>query len=137
MSEKTTFLLEILTPIGKKFSDEVSFLSAQSPDCLYGITPNHSPLVAPLVISPLRIRKGEEESVYAIGGGLLEVKKDKVVLLLDSIERSDEIDVERALQAKKRAEERLSGPVGEDIDQKRAKLALARALNRLKVISEK
>ena len=137
MAEKTTFLVEILTPDGKNISEEVNFLSAQSPDCLYGITPNHSPLIAPLVISPLRIRKGEQEEVYAIGGGILEVRKDKVVILVDSIERSDEIDVERAIQAKKRAEDRLSAAASENIDQKRAKLALARALNRLKVISEK
>jgi F-type H+-transporting ATPase subunit epsilon len=72
--------------------------------------------------------------IYAIGGGIININENGIILLLDSIERSDEINLQRALDAKKRAEKRLSDLEDKNIDKNRAKLALARALNRIRLI---
>ena len=100
-----------------------------------GILPNHAPLISTLEISKLVIRKNGQETIYAIGGGVINIKKDhSVTLLVDSIERKDEIDKERALSSKERAERRLKENNNDkDVDVQRAKASLLRALNRLSV----
>ena len=73
-----------------------------------------------------------------VGGGVIRVEKDKVTLILDSIESADEIDVARAQEAKKRAEERLSEAIKNDaIDVSRAKVALLKAINRINIGTNK
>ena len=132
----TTFKVDIYTPTGKYFSGDVSFLSVSSPLGVLGILPDHAPLITTLEICRLTTKINSKELKYAIGGGVLNVKKDNhVVLLVDSIERSDEINISRAKEAKKRAEERLAKN-SEEIDVKRAQLALSRALNRLSISDE-
>ena len=79
----------------------------------------------------LEIIQDDEKSVYAITEGLINVKKDGVVILVNSIERKDEIDIDRAKEAKRRAEERLNKPL--NIDVERAQKALIRANNRISV----
>lgn len=126
--------LQIFTPYGKYLQHEVDYIEVKSDRYTLGILPNHAPLVSTLIISKMVIKFDGQSFVYAIGGGVINISKDKTVLLLDSVERSDEIDVDRAIQAKKRAEERLSNQ-DEIIDINRAKLSLARAENRLKILS--
>lgn len=99
-----------------------------------GILPGHLPLVTPLKIAPIRIKIGGQTEVIAVNGGFLEVRKDKVVILAESAERSEEIDVERARAARERAELRLQSKQ-EQIDHHRAEVALQRALNRLNATS--
>jgi F-type H+-transporting ATPase subunit epsilon len=72
----------------------------------------------------------------SISGGFLEVRPEKVIVLADACERSDEIDIERAMEAKKRAEERLKNLTAE-IDQSRAEAALRRSMARLRVIEKR
>ena len=128
-----SFNVEIYTPTGKYFSGDVSYLTVTSSVAVLGILPEHAPLITTLEICQLTIKINSKEFNYAIGGGVMHIKKDhSVVLLLDSIERSDEIDLERAKEAQKRAEERLKRN-DEEIDIKRAQLALAKALNRISV----
>lgn len=127
-----TFKLEILTPLGKYLSQDVDFVEVQTQEYLLGILPNHSPLISTVVISKLTVKSFGEEYHYAVGGGVLRVEKNKTTLMLESIERSDEIDINRAYEAKKRAEDRL-GNSDESTDILRAQLALARALNRIKI----
>ena len=80
--------------------------------------------------------RGKTE-IYAIGGGVINVEKEKVTLILDSIESRDEIDLERAKEAKKWAEERLNNKEDDDaMDIKRAKLALLKAINRIDIGSK-
>ena len=89
----TNFKVEIYTPTGKYFSGDVEFLSVTSSVAVLGILPDHAPLITTLEICKLTIKIASEELNYAIGGGVMHIKKDhSVVLLLDSIERSDEID---------------------------------------------
>ena len=126
-----TFLLEIYTPYGKYFNRYVDELVIQTEEYVLGILPNHAPLVAKVKTSKMEIIQNGQKKCYAIGEGLLNVKKDGVVLLVHSIESKDEIDIDRAKQAKKRAEGRLEEPL--NIDVERAMKALIRANNRISV----
>lgn len=130
--------LLILTPYGRYFEGEVDFLGVRSSNYTLGILPNHTPLVSTLIISKMFIRMGGKEYKYAIGGGAINIDKEKTTLILDSCERSDEIDLERAKEAKKRAEERLEqAKKDETIDVARAQAALMKALNRIEVVTIK
>ena len=124
-----TFLLEIYTPYGKYFDRYVDELVIQTEEYVLGILPNHTPLVAKVKTSKMEIIQNGERKCYAIGEGLLNVKKDGVTLLLESIESKEEIDINRAKQAKERAEQRLKEPL--NIDVERAIRALNRANNRI------
>ena len=129
-----SFHLIILTPYGKYFEGDATFLEVHSEDYNLGILPNHSPLISTLTISKMVLRTLEGEKKFAIGGGVINIEKDKTTLLLDSIEQDSEIDTNRAYQAKLRAEERLKkSTTDESIDVNRAKASLARALNRLNI----
>ena len=130
------YRVEIYTPIGKYFAGDVSYMTVTSSVAVLGILPEHAPLITTLEISRLIIKINSKEYHYAIGGGVMHIKKDHtVVLLVDSIERSDEIDLARAKEAQKRAEERLAKR-DEEIDIKRAEAALSRALNRINVYKQ-
>ena len=126
-----TFLLEIYTPYGKYLDRYVNELVIQTEEYVLGILPNHTPLVAKVKTSKMEIIQNGEKKCYAIGEGLINVKKDGVVLLVESIEDKEEIDIERARQAKERAEGRLKEPL--NIDVERATKALIRANNRISV----
>lgn len=127
------FKVEIYTPYGKYLQTESDYLSVSTAMGVIGVLPNHAPLISTLEISKLILRNGKKESLYAISGGVIHIKKDhSVTLLVESIESQDEIDVNRALKAKERAEERLQLH-DEEIDIIRAKASLARALNRIEV----
>ena len=127
----STFLLEIFTPFGKYYDRYVDELVIQTDDYVLGILPNHTPLVSKVKISKMFIIQNGDRKCYAIGEGLLNISKDGVTLLLESIESKDDIDIDRARDAKKRAEERLATLV--NIDVERAQRALNRANNRISV----
>jgi F-type H+-transporting ATPase subunit epsilon len=127
----STFLLEIFTPFGKYFDRYVEELVIQTDDYVLGILPNHTPLVSKVKVSKMYIIQNGDKKCYAIGEGLLNITKDGVTLLLESIESKDDIDIDRAKDAKKRAEQRLATLV--NIDVERAQRALNRANNRISV----
>ena len=127
----STFLLEIFTPFGKYFDRYVEELVIQTDDYVLGILPNHTPLVSKVKISKMYIIQNGDKKCYAIGEGLLNITKDGVTILLESIESKDDIDIDRAKDAKKRAEQRLATLV--NIDVERAQRALNRANNRISV----
>ncbi|MFD0714907.1 F0F1 ATP synthase subunit epsilon [Paenibacillus sp. GCM10027626] len=128
----STFLLEIVTPERKVYAEDVDMVIVKGTEGEMGILPNHVPLVTPLNIAPVRIKKGRSEEVLAVNGGFVEVRKEKVVILAESAELAGDIDVDRAKAAKQRAEQRLTGKQDE-YDFRRAELALQRAMNRLGV----
>src|SRR5690625_3101996 len=97
-----------------------------------GILPGHIPLVAPLTISAIRLKREDSTEQIAVNGGFLEVRPDKVTILAQSAEKPADIDVERAKEAKARAEQRIQSEE-DHIDYKRAKLDLKQAMNRLNV----
>ena len=129
-----TFLLEIYTPYGKYLDRYVEELVIQTDEYLLGILPNHAPLVAKVKTSKMEILINEERICYANGEGLINVTKDGVTLLLESIESKSEIDIDRAKDAKRRAEERLKEPLNIDIE--RAQRALLRAKNRISLYED-
>ncbi|MHA6481381.1 F0F1 ATP synthase subunit epsilon [Paenibacillus sp. strain BS8-2] len=128
----STFLVEIVTPERKVYEETANMVSVKGSEGELGILPNHIPLVTPLRIAPVTIKRGGVVDVVAVNGGFIEVRKDKIVILAESAELSRDIDVKRAEAAKKRAEDRLASKQDE-FDYRRAELALQRAMNRLNV----
>lgn len=131
----STFLLEVVTPERKVYSDEAEMVIVKGVSGELGILPNHVPLVTPLRIAPVTIKKdgGKTQHVIAVHGGFIEVRKDKVVILAEVAELPIDIDIDRAQAAKERAEQRLAQQKKDDLDFRRAELALQRALIRLGV----
>ena len=129
-----TFLLEIYTPYGKYFDRYVEEVIVPTEEYVLGILPGHAPLIAKIRLGKLEIIREGEKTIYAHAEGLINVKKDCVTILVDSIERKDEIDIGRAKEAKKRAEERLQQPL--NIDVERATKALIRANNRIAIYED-
>lgn len=125
--------LDIVTQERLAYSGEVDMVIAPGIDGVLGILPHHAPLITALVPGELRVKRGAEEEIFAIGGGFMEVLPDRVTVLADSAERAEEIDIERALAARRRAEARLQGRTQEQVDFARAEAALHRAIVRLKV----
>jgi F-type H+-transporting ATPase subunit epsilon len=124
--------LDIVTAERVVYSEEVDIVVAPGIEGQLGILPHHAPLMTILQAGELVVRKGGEESFLAISGGFLEVRPDRVVVLADAAERVEEIDIARAEEAKRRAEERL-GKRDMAVDVAQAEAALRRSLVRLKV----
>jgi F-type H+-transporting ATPase subunit epsilon len=124
-------LLEIVTPQGLVFSEEVDEVTATGSEGEFGILPGHVPFVTTLKIGLLAAKNGNATKYFFVNWGYAEAGPDKVLILADSAELSDEIDVERARAAMKRAEERLKK--AEEIDFLRAEAALERAVTRIQV----
>jgi F-type H+-transporting ATPase subunit epsilon len=131
-----TFRLEIVTAERMVYSDDVTALIAWGVQGQLGILPHHAPLMTMLQPGDLLIRKDKEEEVLAVSGGFLEVRPDKVIVLADACERADEVDIARAEEAKKRAQETMkAGPL--TADAAAAEAALRRSLARLKAAQRK
>ena len=127
--------IEILTPSGRYLKTVADFLSVKGGKGMIGILPNHAPLITTIEVSKLTIRKNGKESIYAVSEGLMHIKEgSNITISVNSIEASDEIDIDRALKAKQRAEENMLDP---EKDILRAKAALARALNRINIYNTK
>jgi F-type H+-transporting ATPase subunit epsilon len=124
------FTVRIVTPRGLYREFNTSILNVVSTEGQLGILRNHMPLVAILMISMLTTVEEDGRHRYAISGGTLYFKDNVATIMTDAVERSDEIDIERAQRAKQRAEERIK-TIAEEQDLMRAQIALQRALNRI------
>ncbi len=127
-----TLRLEIVTAERQIFADDVNVVIAPGIEGQLGILPHHAPLMTMLQPGELIAKKNGEEIYLFISGGFLEVRPDKVIILADACERSDEIDIARAEEAKQRAQERLQSQ-SPTMDHARAEIALRRSLTRLRV----
>ncbi len=125
-------LLEIVTPQGLVFSEDVDEVTASGSEGEFGVLPGHVPFVTTLKIGMLTCKTGNEIKIFFVNWGYAEAGPEKVMVLADSAERSEEIDVERAKAAMKRAEERLKK--AEEVDFVRAESALERAIARIQVV---
>ncbi|MFD1036848.1 F0F1 ATP synthase subunit epsilon [Virgibacillus byunsanensis] len=128
-----TLIVSVVTPDGPVLEDSFEMVSCKAENGELGILPGHIPLVAPLTISAVRLKRENDEQRLAVNGGFLEVRPDKVTILAQSAEKPSEINVDRAQEAKSRAEQRLQTKQ-DNIDFQRAELALKRAMNRLDII---
>ncbi len=127
-------MLEIITAERQVYSDEVDMVVAPGIDGQLGILPRHAPLMTILKAGELTVRKeGEEDMYVAVSGGFMEVLGNRVSILADACERSDEIDEERAQQAVQRAQERLANR-GDDMELERAMASLRRAQVRVNLV---
>jgi F-type H+-transporting ATPase subunit epsilon len=128
-------LLEIVTPDRVVVSEEVDVVTAPGVEGEFGVLANHAPMISAIKIGPLHYRSGDKEEWVAISGGFCEVSKNKITFLVEAAEKAYEIDVERALRAKERAEKRIQAYLAraEEVDYARARAALQRALTRLYV----
>ena len=114
------------------YSEEVDEVIAPGVEGQLGILPHHAPLMTILQSGELVVKRGNEEDIMAISGGFLEVRPDRVIILADSAERAEEIDMERAEAARKRAEQRMAEKPP-DLDTARVEASLRRAVARLAV----
>jgi F-type H+-transporting ATPase subunit epsilon len=129
----TGIKLDIVTAERVVYSDEVDVVVVPGIEGQLGILPHHAPLMTTLQPGELRVRKGSEEFFLVISGGFLEVRPDRTIILADAAERAEEIDIARAEEAKRRAEERLRERHAPGVDAARTEASLRRALARLKV----
>ena len=127
-----TMRLEVITAERQVYDDDVEVLVAPGLDGELGILPHHAPLMTALQPGEVMIRKDGQESFLVVSGGFLEVMANRVTILADACERSEEIDEQRAQEAMKRAEERLSSRSA-DLDLEQAVTAFRRAETRLRV----
>lgn len=134
----STFLLEIVTPEHVVFSKEVESVTVRGIEGELGVMPGHIPLVTPLQVAPVVVKNGKETTLIAVHGGFVEVQSQKVIVLAESAELPEDIDLERAIAARERAERRLAARSNQDrVDQRRAELALQRAVTRINVSSRR
>jgi len=125
--------LDIVTTERVVYSEEVDMIVAPGAEGQLGILPHHAPLMTTLQAGELRVKRGGEEDILAISGGFLEVRPDRVIVLADTAERAEEIDMARAEAAKQRAEQRLVDKGAPGLDEARVEMALRRAMARLTV----
>ncbi|GAB6283754.1 MAG: F0F1 ATP synthase subunit epsilon [Ignavibacterium sp.] len=128
------FDLEIYTPVKKYFTGKIKSITIPGTLGEFQILFNHAPLISTFEIGKIKIvNVNDEESIYATSGGTVEVLNNKVKILADSIEKPENIDIERARQSLERAKARLSEKNNPNIDFARAEASLKRAINRLKI----
>lgn len=128
-----TIAVSIVTPDGPVYENDVEMVSTRATTGEIGILPGHIPMLAPLAIGAVSLKKNNETDYVAVSGGFIEVQPDKVTILAQAAERAEDIDVDRAVRAKQRAEQRLREQKQANIDFKRAEASLRRAINRLNV----
>ena len=128
----TTMRLEIVTAERVVYSEDVDILVAPGIDGELGILPRHAPLLTALKPGEIRVVKDGEDSFVAVSGGFLEVLGNKVTILADTAEHAEEIDLQRAEEALKKAQERAASRAP-DMDLERAMSSVRRSQARLKV----
>lgn len=130
-----TIHLEVVTPSGAVVNEDVDIVSAQGYGGDFGVLANHAPFLSTIKIGSLIYKQGGAEQFLMVSGGFCEVSNNKITFLVESAETGRDIDVDRALRAKERAEKRLAEAKTqqEKINVARAEAALQRALARIKV----
>ena len=120
-------------PSASVFRSEVDSVVCPGIEGELGVLPHHAPLLTTLGVGELRIRRGGEEEFFAIAGGFLQVRPDKVVVMAETADMASEIDLEAAEEARREAERALAEGFEEPADLARARAALQRALLRIRV----
>ena len=130
--------VNVVTPDGLVYDHHAKIVVANTVFGEIGIMPRHAPIIAPLVIDEVRVKRIDDDTHVdwiAVNGGIMEVRENVVSIIADSAERERDIDVSRAERAKQRAEKMIEeAKQTDDIDQlRRATVALHRAINRINV----
>ena len=131
------FEVEIITPERTEYSGDAVSLVAPAIEGYLGVLAHHAPLLTTLGVGETRVTAADGQAIYfAVSGGFLEVADNRAILLPDAAERADRIDVSRAEEARRRAEETRQAVRSTDPDFAAAEAALIRAINRLHVARE-
>ena len=125
--------LEIVTPEKLTYRDDVDAVVLPGSEGELGILPRHAPLISTLGMGELRIRKGGLEEVYAVIGGFVQVRPDKVIVLAETADLASDIDLEKAREARLAAERALEIGLVEEADLATARAALQVALVRMRI----
>ena len=128
-----TLHLEIVTPERLAYSDDVDMVLVPGIDGELGILPHHTPLVSLLGLGELKIRKAGQEESFAIAGGFLQVRPDKVVVMAETASMAAEIDLEKAEEARREAQRALESGFHEGADLSAARAELQRTLVHIRV----
>jgi len=126
-------LLEIVTPERLAYSDEVDAVVLPGSEGELGVLPHQAPLLTTLGIGELRYRKGGQEESFAIVGGFLQVRPDRVVVMAETADMASEIDLEKAQEARREAEKAIESGFVEAADLAAARASLQQALLRIRV----
>ena len=126
-------LLEIVTPERLAYSETVDSVVLPGSEGELGILPHHAPLLATLGVGELRIRREGEDESFAIVGGFVQVRPDKVVVMAETADMASEIDLEKAQEARRNAEQVLESGYVEGADLAAARAALQASLIRIRV----
>jgi F-type H+-transporting ATPase subunit epsilon len=134
-----TIELEVVTPSGPVVSEKVDIVTAPGYGGVFGVLANHAPFLSTIKIGELSYKKEGKDFYLMVSGGFCEVSQNKITFIVESCEKGSEIDIDRALRAKERAEKRLAQSKGqqEKINEARAQAALQRALARVQVAEKK
>lgn len=124
--------IEITCPDKNFYSGEADMLIVRTLEGDMAVMADHEPYVCPIAVGPFKIVDNKEKQIGAMAGGFLHVGDNKVTVISDSVEWDHEIETNRALAAKERAERRLQSKAA-DLDFKRAEYALKKAINRINV----
>lgn len=136
--QQDVLTVNVVTPAGVVYDHHARIVVAKTVNGEIGILPKHAPIIAPLTIDEVRVKRTDADTHVdwiAVNGGILEVRDNVVSIIADSAERERDIDVSRAERAKQRAEKMIEeAKQTSDVDQlRRATVALHRALNRINV----
>jgi F-type H+-transporting ATPase subunit epsilon len=123
--------LEIITPEKIIYKDSVDSITVPGTKGMFQVLKDHAPLMSTIEIGVITFKKNDENKYLTTAGGTIEVLNNNVLILADSVEVIDDIDIDRAERAKTRAEENLKRKKEKEIDGVRAELALKRAINRI------
>ncbi len=125
--------LEVITPERKVYESDVDMVIAPGTEGYLGILPHHAPLLTGLGPGEFRVKKGGTEEILAVFGGFMDVRGDRVVVLTEAAEHVEEIDVKGAQEARERAQAALQAGPMSAADEQRARVALQRALLRVRI----
>jgi F-type H+-transporting ATPase subunit epsilon len=135
MAFLTHLTLELVTPDRAVARESVDEIQIPGSDGYLGVLPGHTPLLTSLQVGELWFRQGNEKYYAAVAFGFAEILPGRVTILAHIAERAEDIDVDRAQEAKRRARERLTKGVA-DVDVERARISLTKSLSRLEVASK-
>ena len=135
MTLPTHLTLELVTPDRSIVRESVDEMQIAGAEGYLGVLPGHTPLLTSLQLGELWFRQGGETSYVSVAFGFAEVLPDRVTILAQIAERAEDIDIERAQEAERRARDRLAKSAT-DIDFERARISLMKSLIRLQVASK-
>ena len=130
-------MLEIVTPERMTFSGKVEEVTIPGTEGEFGVLRGHEPFLSSVDVGELNFLKDSKKTYYSVNTGYAEITANKVTILIETAERSDHIDKDRALKAKDNAEARLTQIAKDDVEYEKVRAALARAIARLSVAEKK